>query len=107
MGCDEAPSTTESVGDIAESSLYLALQQDENGQPGGILITSCAQQVLPNVYIGGYKAYEDVDFLHKNKISAILSLGHFKEKYPSGQFIHKVYSWLLTNIIRGLLTALT
>ena len=90
MAFDEASSTVESVGDIAKSSLYLALQQDENGQPGGILITSCAQQVLQNVWIGGYKAYEDVDFLHKNKIDAILSLGHFKDQYPSGQFIHKV-----------------
>ncbi|KAI9314209.1 crystal Structrue of A mitogen-activated protein kinase Phosphatase, Skrp1, partial [Dichotomocladium elegans] len=48
------------------------------------------QEIFPNLWIGGYKAYEDLSFLKKNKIEAILTLGHFKEQYPTNEFTHKI-----------------
>ncbi|ORY93969.1 protein-tyrosine phosphatase-like protein [Syncephalastrum racemosum] len=73
-----------------QTHLYQALESGPDGQPGGILITSFAQEVLPNVWIGGFKACEDLPFLQKNRITVILSLGHFTHQYPSDQFTHKI-----------------
>ncbi|KAL7315471.1 dual specificity phosphatase 19 [Mucor circinelloides] len=61
-----------------------------DGKSGGILITSVSQQVIPHVWLGGYKALETVDFLEKNKITCILTLGHFKPYYSPGRFLHKI-----------------
>jgi hypothetical protein len=72
------------------SDLYQALECGADGKPGGILITSVGQQVLDGVFLGGYKAYETRSFLTKNKITSILSLGHFKPMYKPTEFNHKV-----------------
>ncbi|KAI8099062.1 protein-tyrosine phosphatase-like protein [Halteromyces radiatus] len=76
---------------------------DYDGKPGGILMTSLAQQVLPNIWIGGYAAMESKSFLKKNKIQTILSLGHFQSIYPTTEFTHKIIPITdhpETNIIR-------
>lgn len=73
-----------------ESDLYQTLECGADGKPGGILITSVSQQVIPHVWLGGYKALETVEFLEKNKITCILTLGHFKPCYSPGRFLHKV-----------------
>ncbi|KAI9490823.1 protein-tyrosine phosphatase-like protein [Zychaea mexicana] len=75
---------------MPESSLYQTLECGPDGQPGGILITSLGQQVIPGLWIGGYKAFEDRAFLRKNKIEAILTLGHFKQQYPPEEFKHEI-----------------
>ncbi|CAO3598131.1 unnamed protein product [Absidia cylindrospora] len=74
-----------------------------DGKPGGILITSLAQEVLPNIWIGGFAALETRSFLKKNKIQRILSLGHFHHIYPETEFTHKIIPITdhpETNIIR-------
>ncbi|KAI7852167.1 protein-tyrosine phosphatase-like protein, partial [Circinella umbellata] len=48
------------------------------------------QQVIPGVWIGGYKAFEDKSFLRKNKIEVILTLGHFKQQYSPEEFKHQI-----------------
>lgn len=73
-----------------ESDLYQTLECGADGKPGGILITSVGQEVSPGIWLGGYKALETVDFLQKNKISSILSVGHFKPIYAQDEFLHKV-----------------
>lgn len=73
-----------------ESNLYQTLECGADGKPGGILITSVSQQVIPHIWLGGYKALETVEFLEKNKITCILTLGHFKPRYSPGRFLHKV-----------------
>lgn len=70
--------------------LFETLQSGPDGKPGGILITSVGQQVLPHIWLGGYKALETLSFLEKNKITHILTLGHFKSCYKPDQFVHKV-----------------
>lgn len=111
MGFHSASTVTQSVGDWLEtegeqlekegstttttilpndSPLYQPLECGPDGQPGGILITSVAQEIIPNVWLGGYKALEDLRFLRKNKITYILTLGHFKYQYPAAEFMHKV-----------------
>jgi hypothetical protein len=72
--------------------LFETLEKGPDGKPGGILITSVAQEVLPHIWLGGYKAMETLAFLQKNKITHILSLGHFKPCYDSTQFEQKVNS---------------
>ncbi|KAI8388240.1 protein-tyrosine phosphatase-like protein [Radiomyces spectabilis] len=72
------------------SHLYHTLECGADGKPGGILITSVGQQVLPQVWIGGYKAYESRSFLNKNRITRILSLGHFKPLYAPTEFVHEI-----------------
>ncbi|KAI8334725.1 protein-tyrosine phosphatase-like protein [Chlamydoabsidia padenii] len=67
------------------------------------MLTSLAQQVLPNVWIGGYAAMESRSFLKKNNIKRILSLGHFHALYPETEFNHKIIPITdnpETNIIR-------
>ncbi|KAI8137494.1 protein-tyrosine phosphatase-like protein [Fennellomyces sp. T-0311] len=73
-----------------ESPLYQTLECGPDGKPGGILVTSLGQEVIPGLWIGGYKAFEDQSFLRKNKISFILTLGHFKQQYPEEQFTHEI-----------------
>ncbi|GAN06020.1 dual specificity protein phosphatase 19 [Mucor ambiguus] len=73
-----------------KSDLYQTLECGADGKPGGILITSVSQQVIPHVWLGGYKALETVEFLEKNKITCILTLGHFKPYYSPGRFLHKI-----------------
>ncbi|CAO3641834.1 unnamed protein product [Mucor fragilis] len=73
-----------------KSDLYQTLECGADGKPGGILITSVSQQVIPHVWLGGYKALETVEFLEKNKIICILTLGHFKPCYSPGRFLHKI-----------------
>ena len=73
-----------------ESNLYQTLECGADGKPGGILITSVSQQVVPHIWLGGYKALETVEFLEKNKITCILTLGHFKPRYSPERFLHKV-----------------
>lgn len=73
-----------------EPNLYQTLECGADGKPGGILITSVSQQVVPHIWLGGYKALETVEFLEKNKITCILTLGHFKPRYSPGRFLHKV-----------------
>ncbi|ORZ18792.1 protein-tyrosine phosphatase-like protein [Absidia repens] len=76
---------------------------DCDGKPGGILMTSLAQEVLPNIWIGGFAALETRSFLKKNKIQRILSLGHFHHIYPETEFTHKIIPITdhpETNIIR-------
>ncbi|KAG2209251.1 hypothetical protein INT47_005543 [Mucor saturninus] len=73
-----------------ESDLYQTLECGADGKPGGILITSVGQEVSPGIWLGGYKALETKKFLQKNKISSILSVGHFKEIYAQDEFIHKI-----------------
>ncbi|ORX53939.1 phosphatases II [Hesseltinella vesiculosa] len=53
-------------------------------------MTSLAQEVLPNIWIGGFAAMESKKFLKKNGIRRILSLGHFKQIYSTADFIHKI-----------------
>lgn len=77
-----------------ESDLYQTLECGADGKPGGILITSVGQEVSPGIWLGGYKALETKKFLQKNKISSILSVGHFKEIYAQDEFIHKVSPFL-------------
>lgn len=86
----DAPSHDASADVATEGSLYQALECGPDGQPGGILMTSVGQQVLPNIWLGNYRALEDQEFLRKNRITHILTLGHFKETYPSSMYIHKV-----------------
>lgn len=74
----------------AESPLYHTLECGADGKPGGILITSVGQQIYPHIWLGGYKALETKQFLIKNKITHILTLGHFKHRYDPNEFIHKV-----------------
>lgn len=73
-----------------ESDLYQTLECGADGKPGGILITSLGQEVVPNIWLGGYRALETRSFLKKNKITHILSLGHFKPIYKEEEYIHKV-----------------
>lgn len=73
-----------------ESDLYQTLECGADGKPGGILITSVAQQVIPDIWLGGYKALETIPFLIKNKITHILTLGHFKSIFTPEEFTHKV-----------------
>ncbi|KAI7907130.1 protein-tyrosine phosphatase-like protein, partial [Cokeromyces recurvatus] len=48
------------------------------------------QEVIPHIWLGGYKALESIHFLKKNNITHILTLGHFKPCYKSNEFIHKI-----------------
>ncbi|KAI8971469.1 protein-tyrosine phosphatase-like protein, partial [Mycotypha africana] len=48
------------------------------------------QEVLPHIWLGGYKALESIHFLQKNNIKYILTLGHFKHRYKSPEFSHKI-----------------
>jgi hypothetical protein len=73
-----------------ESDLYQTLENGADGKPGGILITSVGQEVIPDIWLGGYKALETIPFLIKNKITHILTLGHFKSIFTEEEFIHKV-----------------
>lgn len=73
-----------------ESDLYQTLECGADGKPGGILITSLGQEVVPNIWLGGYRALETRSFLKKNKITHILSLGHFKPIYKEEEYIHKI-----------------
>lgn len=73
-----------------ESDLYQTLECGADGKPGGILITSVGQEIVPRIWLGGYRALETRSFLQKNKITHILSLGHFKPKYKDGEYVHKV-----------------
>lgn len=91
----DAPSHDASADVATEGSLYQALECGPDGQPGGILMTSVGQQVLPNIWLGNYRALEDQVFLRKNRITHILTLGHFKETYPSSMYIHKVTFFFL------------
>jgi hypothetical protein len=72
------------------SHLYSTLENDANGQPGGILITSVAQQVIDGLWIGGFTAAESYHFLQKEQISYLLSLGHFKPHHVDKGIINKV-----------------
>jgi hypothetical protein len=74
-----------------ESDLYQTLECGADGKPGGILITSVGQEVVPDIWLGGYRALESETFLQKNKITHILSLGHFKPIYKDEEYIHKVH----------------
>lgn len=71
------------------SHLYEKLG-DSDGKPGGIMMTSLGQEVLPYIWIGSYAAFESKSFLTKNKIKRILSIGHFQHIYPESDYIHKV-----------------
>ncbi|KAL0096921.1 protein-tyrosine phosphatase-like protein [Phycomyces blakesleeanus] len=72
------------------SHLYHTLESGADGKPGGILITSVAQEVLPGIWIGGYTALESQKFLKKNDITHILSMGHFEYSYPSAEYDNKI-----------------
>lgn len=78
-----------------ESDLYQTLECGADGKPGGILITSVGQEVCPGIWLGGYKALETEKFLKKNKITRILSVGHFKPIYTKDEFVHQVIKLLL------------
>ncbi|KAJ2956765.1 hypothetical protein NQZ79_g7437 [Umbelopsis isabellina] len=72
------------------SHLYSTLENDANGQPGGILITSVAQQVIDGLWIGGFTAAESLHFLEKEGIRHILSLGHFKPHHTDKGIDNKI-----------------
>lgn len=72
------------------SHLYSTLENDANGQPGGILMTSVAQEVINGLWIGGFTAAESLHFLRKEHISYILSLGHFKPHHVDKGIVNKV-----------------
>jgi hypothetical protein len=72
------------------SHLYSTLENDATGQPGGILMTSIAQQVIAGLWIGGFTAAESLHFLQKEHISYILSLGHFKPHHVDKGIVNKV-----------------
>jgi hypothetical protein len=72
------------------SHLYSTLENDANGQPGGILMTSVAQEVIDGLWIGGFTAAESLHFLQKERISYILSLGHFKPHHVDKGIVNKV-----------------
>jgi len=72
------------------SHLYSTLENDANGQPGGILMTSVAQEVINGLWIGGFTAAESFHFLQKEHISYILSLGHFKPHHVDKGIVNKV-----------------
>ncbi|KAI9471933.1 MAG: protein-tyrosine phosphatase-like protein, partial [Benjaminiella poitrasii] len=48
------------------------------------------QEVIPRVWLGGYRALESSHFLKKNNITHILTLGHFKHCYQPNEFTHKI-----------------
>ncbi|KAG2179697.1 hypothetical protein INT44_006545, partial [Umbelopsis vinacea] len=72
------------------SHLYSTLENDANGQPGGILMTSVAQEVIQGLWIGGFTAAESLHFLQKEHISYILSLGHFKPHHVDKGIVNKI-----------------
>ncbi|KAF7730602.1 phosphatase [Apophysomyces ossiformis] len=83
-----------------QEELYKTLECGADGIPGGILITSVGQEVFPGIYIGGYTALESRKFLQKNKITHILTMGHFKQHYTSEDFIIPISDNPEANIIQ-------
>ncbi|KAI7869954.1 protein-tyrosine phosphatase-like protein [Spinellus fusiger] len=69
---------------------YHALESGSDGKPGGILMVSVAQQVLPGLWVGGYTALESQRFLKNNNITHILTLGKFKWKDDRGDYCNKI-----------------
>ncbi|CAO3640568.1 unnamed protein product [Cunninghamella blakesleeana] len=89
MPLDNGINETHEVTMDHHSHLYEKLG-DFDGKPGGIMMTSLAQQVLPCIWIGSYAAFESKSFLRKNNIKRILSIGHFQHIYPESDYKHKI-----------------
>ncbi|KAI8074797.1 protein-tyrosine phosphatase-like protein [Gongronella butleri] len=63
---------------------------DSGGKQGGILMRSKAQEVLPNIWLGGFTAMSG-QFIKKNKIRRVLSIGHFhKNEIDQDVVEHKI-----------------
>ncbi|KAI9279193.1 protein-tyrosine phosphatase-like protein [Sporodiniella umbellata] len=75
---------------MSYSHLFQTLENGPDGKPGGILITSVAEQIIDFVWLGGFKALSTPSFLEKNKIKHILTLGHFDPIEPPEAFNHKI-----------------